>query len=52
MRKTVKQNDKYLLSELLIGGATGIEGSIFTASFLLFIVIVLYYLAKKEGKIL
>lgn len=37
--------------ELLTGGAVGIEGSIFTASFLFFIGIVLYYLAKKEGKI-
>jgi len=36
---------------LLTGGATGIEDSIFTASFLLLIGIVLYYLAKKEGKI-
>ena len=37
--------------ELLTGGAVGIEGSIFTASFLLIIGIVLYYLAKKEEKI-
>ncbi len=37
--------------ELLTGGAFGIENSIFTASFLLIIGIVLYYLAKKEGKI-
>lgn len=37
--------------ELLTGGAVGIEDSIFTASFLLFIGIALYYLAKKEGKI-
>ena len=37
--------------ELLTGGAAGIEGSIFTASFLLIIGIVLYYLTKKEGKI-
>lgn len=37
--------------ELLTGGAVGIEGSIFTVSFLLIIGIVLYYLAKKEGKI-
>jgi uncharacterized protein len=37
--------------ELLTGGSVGIEGSIFTASFLLFIGIALYYLAKKEGKI-
>ena len=37
--------------ELLTGGAVGIEDSIFTESFLLFIGIMLYYLAKKEGKI-
>lgn len=37
--------------ELLTGGVFGIENSIFTASSLLFIGIVLYYLAKKEGKI-
>ena len=37
--------------ELLTGGAVGIEGSIFTATFLLFIGIALYYLAKNEGKI-
>lgn len=42
---------KFTGPELLTGGAVGIEGSIFTASFLLFIGIVLYYLAKKEGKI-
>ena len=36
---------------LLTGGETGIEDSIFTVSFLLFIGIVLYYLAKKEGKL-
>lgn len=36
---------------LLTGGATGIEDSIFTESFLLIIGIVLYCLAKKEGKI-
>lgn len=42
---------KFTGPELLTGGATGIEGSIFTASFLLFIGIVLYYLAKREGKI-
>lgn len=42
---------KFTGPELLTGGATGIEGSIFTASFLLFIGIALYYLAKKEGKI-
>jgi membrane protease YdiL (CAAX protease family) len=37
--------------ELLTGGAFGIENSIITGSFLLFIGIALYYLAKKEGKI-
>jgi uncharacterized protein len=37
--------------ELLTGGAVGIEDSIITQSFLLFIGIALYYLAKKEGKI-
>jgi uncharacterized protein len=37
--------------ELLTGGAVGIEDSIFTASFLLLIGITLYYLAKKDGKI-
>jgi len=37
--------------ELLTGGAVGIEGSIFTASFLLLIGMILYFLAKKEGKI-
>lgn len=37
--------------ELLTGGVFGIENSIITLSFLLFIGIVLYYLAKKEGKI-
>lgn len=42
---------KFTGPELLTGGALGIEGSIFTASFLLIIGIVLYYLAKKEGKI-
>ena len=37
--------------ELLTGGTVGIENSIITVSFLLFIGITLYYLAKKEGKI-
>ncbi len=37
--------------ELLTGGAVGIEDSIITLSFLLFIGIAFYYLAKKEGKI-
>ncbi|MCU0325561.1 MAG: CPBP family intramembrane metalloprotease [Spirosomaceae bacterium] len=38
--------------ELLTGGVFGIENSIFTAIFLLMIGIVLYYLTKKEGKII
>lgn len=38
--------------ELLTGGVFGIENSIITLSFLLFIGIALYYLAKKEGKII
>lgn len=42
---------KFTGPEILTGGAFGIENSIFTASFLLIIGIVLYYLAKKEGKI-
>jgi uncharacterized protein len=42
---------KFTGPEILTGGAFGIEGSIFTLSFLLIIGIVLYYLAKKEGKI-
>lgn len=37
--------------ELLTGGVFGIENSIITQSFLLFIGIVLYCLAKKEGRI-
>lgn len=37
--------------ELLTGGAVGIEGSIFTATFLLLIGIGLYFRAKREGKI-
>ncbi|WKZ58562.1 MAG: CPBP family intramembrane metalloprotease [Cyclobacteriaceae bacterium] len=37
--------------QLLTGGAVGIEGSIFTATFLLLIGITLYYRAKSEGKI-
>ena len=43
---------KFTGPEFLTGGAFGIEGSIFTASFLLIIGIVLYYFAKKEGKII
>lgn len=38
--------------ELLTGGVFGIENSIITLSFLLFIGLALYYLAKKEGKII
>lgn len=37
--------------ELLTGGAVGIEDSIFTASFLLFIGMIFYYRARREGKI-
>lgn len=42
---------KFTGPELLTGGVFGIENSVFTLSFLLTIGIVLYYLAKKEGKI-
>lgn len=42
---------KFIGPELLTGGAVGIENSIITVSFLLFIGILLYYLAKREGKI-
>ena len=42
---------KFTGPELLTGGTFGIENSIFTASFLLFIGIALYYLARKQGKI-
>jgi membrane protease YdiL (CAAX protease family) len=42
---------KFTGPELLTGGAVGIEGSVFTVSFLLFIGIALYYLSKREGKI-
>lgn len=38
--------------EIFTGGAVGVEGSIFTAVFLLLIGISLYFLAKKEGKII
>ncbi|MEQ9412946.1 MAG: CPBP family intramembrane glutamic endopeptidase [Cyclobacteriaceae bacterium] len=38
--------------ELLTGGAVGVEGSIFTTVFLLFIGITLYFRAMKEGKII
>ncbi len=38
--------------EIFTGGAVGVEGSIFTAVFLLLIGIILYFLAKKEGKII
>jgi uncharacterized protein len=43
---------KFHGSELLTGGAYGIECSIFTVFFLLIIGIILYFLAKKEGKII
>ncbi|MBS1735750.1 MAG: CPBP family intramembrane metalloprotease [Bacteroidetes bacterium] len=42
---------KFTGPELLTGGAFGIEGSIFTLTFLLLIGIILYYQAKREGKI-
>lgn len=42
---------KFKGPELLTGGFFGIENSIITLSFLLFIGIALYCLAKKEGKI-
>lgn len=38
--------------EIFTGGAVGVEGSILTAIFLLLIGIILYFLAKKEGKII
>ncbi|MEZ4829833.1 MAG: CPBP family intramembrane glutamic endopeptidase [Bacteroidia bacterium] len=38
--------------ELITGGAVGIEGSVFTVIFLLLIGLSLYFLAKKEGKII
>lgn len=37
--------------ELLTGAEVGIEDSIFTATFLPLIGIILYYRANKEGKI-
>jgi membrane protease YdiL (CAAX protease family) len=37
--------------EIFTGGAVGVEGSIFTTVFLLLIGIILYFFAKKEGKI-
>lgn len=43
---------KFSGSELFTGGAVGIEDSIFTTTFLLLIGVVLYYRAKKEGKII
>ncbi len=42
---------KFTGPELLTGGAFGIENSIFTLSFLLFIGMTFYYLTQKEGKI-
>ena len=42
---------KFTGPELLTGGAFGIEGSIFTTTFLLLIGIILYYRAKRESKI-
>jgi membrane protease YdiL (CAAX protease family) len=43
---------KWSGSELLTGGAVGIEDSIFTTFFLLAIGVILYILARKEGKII
>ena len=43
---------KFTGPELLTGGSFGIENSIFTLSFLLFIGMTFYYLTKKEGKII
>jgi membrane protease YdiL (CAAX protease family) len=42
---------KYTGPGLLTGGAFGIENSIFTLFFLLFIGMTFYYLTKREGKI-
>ncbi|MBK8055530.1 MAG: CPBP family intramembrane metalloprotease [Saprospiraceae bacterium] len=42
---------KFTGPEIFTGGAVGMEGSIFTVLFLLTIGIVLYHLAKKDGKI-
>jgi len=38
--------------EIFTGGAVGVEDSVFTAVFLLLIGIILYFLARKEGKII
>lgn len=38
--------------ELITGGAVGIEGSVFTVIFLLSIGLTLYYLTKREGKMI
>ena len=38
--------------EMFTGGAVGVENSIFTVTFLLLIGMILYHLAKKEGKII
>lgn len=43
---------EFIGPELFTGGAVGVEGSIFTTVFLLLIGIILYVLAKKEGKII
>jgi membrane protease YdiL (CAAX protease family) len=42
---------KFMGPEILTGGPVGIEGSIFTVSTLLLIGLILYYLARNEGKI-
>ncbi len=43
---------KFTGPEFLTGGAVGVENSIFTVFFLLSLGLILYYLAKKEGKII
>lgn len=43
---------EFIGPELFTGGAVGVEGSIFTTVFLLLTGIILYVLAKKEGKII
>lgn len=43
---------KFIGPEIFTGGAVGVENSIFTMTSLLLIGVTLYYLAKKEGKII
>ena len=45
-------HSKFEWPVLFTGGGIGIEDSIFTVTFLLLIGIILYYLAKREGKII